>query len=67
MYNATKKPEEIETHFGDYTYTPLAQLRFTATVCDDTETMYRPANLQISGYQPQDDLSELDLDKSQLR
>ncbi len=63
MYNATKKPAEIKTQFGDYTYTPLAQLRFTATVCDDTETMYRPAIYRISNYQPQDDQSELDLDK----
>ena len=63
MYNATKKPEEIKNKFGDYTYTPLAQLRFVATVCDDTETMYRPAIYRISNYQPQDDPSELDLDK----
>ena len=42
---------------------PLAPLRFTATVCDDTETMYRPAIYKISNYQPQDDQSELDLDK----
>lgn len=63
MYNATKKPEEIKTQFGDYTYTPLAQVRFIATVCDDTETMYRPAIYRISNYQPQDDPSELDLEK----
>jgi predicted nucleotidyltransferase len=63
MYNATKKLEEIKTRFGDYTYTPLAQMRFIASVCDDTETMYRPAIYKISNYQPQDDQSELDLDK----
>jgi predicted nucleotidyltransferase len=63
MYNATKKPEEIKTQFGDYTYAPLAQVRFIATVCDDTETMYRPAIYRISNYQPQDDPSELDLEK----
>jgi predicted nucleotidyltransferase len=63
MYNATKKPDEIKTQFGDYTYTPLAQVRFIANVCDDTETMYRPAIYRISNYQPQDDPSELDLEK----
>jgi len=64
MYNATKKPEEIKTKFGDYTYTPLAQLRFTATVCDDTETMYRPAIYRISNYQPQDPQSEINLEQT---
>jgi predicted nucleotidyltransferase len=63
MYNATKKPMEIKVQFGDYTYTPLAPVRFMATVCDDTETMYRPAIYRISGYLPQDPQSELDLDK----
>ena len=64
MYNSTKKPEEIKTKFGDYTYTPLAQLRFTATVCDDTETMYRPAIYRISNYQPQDPQSEINLEQT---
>jgi uncharacterized protein len=63
MYNATKKPEEVKTQYGDYTYTALEPVRFTATVCNDTETMYRPAIYKISSYQPQDDQSELALDK----
>ncbi len=63
MYNATKKPEEIKGKFGDYTYTPLAPVRFFATVCGDTETMYRPANYKITNYQPMDAQSELDIDK----
>jgi predicted nucleotidyltransferase len=67
MYNATKKPHEIKGTYGDYTYTPLAPLRFTATVCDDTETMYRPAIYKISNYQPQDAPSELDIDKIPLQ
>ena len=64
MYNATKKPEEIKTQFGDYSYTPLAPLRFIATVCDDTETMYRPATYKISNYQPQDPQSEISLEQT---
>ncbi len=63
MYNATKTPDEITTQYGDYTYTPLAPVRFTATICKDTETMYRPAIYKITNYQPQDDQSELDLEK----
>jgi uncharacterized protein len=63
MYNATKNPEEIKGKYGDYTYTALAPLRFTATVCDDTETMYRPAAYRITNYKPMDAQSELDLEQ----
>jgi predicted nucleotidyltransferase len=63
MYNATKKSEEIHGSYGDYTYTPLATVRFAATVCDDTETMYRPAIYKIGNYKPLDPQSELDLDQ----
>jgi len=63
MYNATKNPSEIKGNYGDYTYTPLAPVRFLATVCDDTQTMYRPAIYKITNYQPQDGQSELDLEQ----
>jgi predicted nucleotidyltransferase len=63
MYNATHKPEEVKAKYGAYRYIPLDPVRFQATVCDDTETMYRPATYKISSYKPQDDQSELDLDK----
>jgi uncharacterized protein len=63
MYNATKKSDEIKTQYGDCTFTPLAPLRLTATVCDDTETMYRPAIYKISNYIPADAQSELDLEQ----
>ena len=67
MYNATKKPEQVKEQYGAYNYVPLDAVRFFATVCDDTETMYRPAIYKISGYKPQDDQSELDLDKIPLQ
>ena len=67
MYNATKKPEEILGKFGDFTYTALAPVRFSATICDDTQTMYRPAVYKINNYLPQDAQSELDLDKIPLQ
>lgn len=63
MYNATKKPIEVTMQYGDYTFTPLAPVRFVATVCDDSQTMYRPAIYKISNYQPQDDQSELGLEQ----
>jgi predicted nucleotidyltransferase len=67
MYNATKKTEEIKSKYGDYTYTALAPVRFTAIVCDDTETMYRPAVYKIAQYKPQDAQSEVDIDKIPLQ
>jgi predicted nucleotidyltransferase len=63
MFNATKKTEEVKEKYGAYNYIPLDSVRFLATVCNDTETMYRPAIYKISGYKPQDDQSELNLDK----
>jgi predicted nucleotidyltransferase len=63
MYNATCKPEEITTRYGDYRYVPIAPVRFQCTVSDDTETMYRPATYRISNYKPLDASSELPLEK----
>jgi predicted nucleotidyltransferase len=63
MYNATRKPSEVTAKYGDFTFTPLEPVRFIATICSDTETMYRPATYKITNYQPIDDQSELDLDK----
>ena len=64
MYNATKKPNEVTAKYGDYTYTPLAPVRFAATICDDTQTMYRPAIYKITNYQPQDAQSEIPLEQT---
>jgi uncharacterized protein len=63
MYNATRQFDDVTVKFGQYKYTPLATVRFTATVCSDSETMYRPATYKISGYKPQDPESELPIDK----
>jgi len=60
MYNATKNPPEIMGKYGDYTYTPLTPVHFTATVCNDTQTMYRPAIYKIINYKPQDAQSDVD-------
>jgi predicted nucleotidyltransferase len=63
MYNATRQFNEISTKFGQYKYTPLSSVRFQATVCDDSEAMYRPATYKISGYKPLDSESDLSGDK----
>ncbi len=63
MYNATKQPEQVKEKYGAYRYIPLDPVRFQATVCDDTETMYRPAIYKITNYKPIDDQSELDLEQ----
>ncbi len=63
MYNATRQSDDVTVKFGQYKYTPLATVRFQATVCSDRETMYRPATYKISGYKPQDPESELSIDK----
>lgn len=63
MYNATRQFEDVKTKYGQYKYVPLDPVRFTCTICDDRETMYRPATYKISGYKPQDPESELPLDK----
>jgi predicted nucleotidyltransferase len=63
MYNATRQFDDVTVKFGQYKYTPLATVRFQATVTNDRETMYRPAIYKISGYKPQDPESELPIDK----
>ena len=63
MYNATRKPEEVNTKYGMYKFIPLDPVRFTCTICNDRETMYRPATYKISGYKPLDPESELAIDK----
>ncbi|XHH10031.1 MAG: nucleotidyltransferase domain-containing protein [Candidatus Bathyarchaeia archaeon] len=63
MYNATRQFDEVQTKFGQYKYTPLAPVRFQATICSDREAIYRPATYKISGYKPQDPESELPFDK----
>jgi predicted nucleotidyltransferase len=64
MYNATRKTNEVKSQYGDYTFTPLAPVRFTATVCDDSETMFRPAIYRITNYQPEDPQSEVSIEQT---
>lgn len=63
MYNATRKPAEIKTHYGAHRFSSLTPLRFQCTVSDDTEVMFRPATYKIADYKPLDAASELPADR----
>jgi predicted nucleotidyltransferase len=63
MYNATRRPEEVKTHYGDARFSSIDPVRFKCTVTDDTEAIFRPATYKITNYNPLDAESELPLDK----
>jgi predicted nucleotidyltransferase len=50
MYNAVRKPEEINSEYGDYKFKPLSPVKFSCTVEDDGEAMFRPAIYKIKDY-----------------
>lgn len=59
VYNAVRKPEEIDSPHGRLRYTPIKNVTFSCEVVDDSETMFRPAIYPIRCYQPDDSASEL--------
>jgi len=63
MYNAARKPEEIETEYGSTKFTPIAPVKFQCTVIDDTESIFRPATYKIKNYKSLESTSELQIDK----
>jgi len=63
MYNATRKPEEINTAYGQFRFSPIKPVRFNCVVNDDSEAMFRPATYKIAKYKPSDTASELPPDK----
>jgi predicted nucleotidyltransferase len=63
MYNAIRKPEEIKVKYGMFRYSPIAPVKFTCTVEDDSEAMFRPAIYRIEAYRPSDPSSNLPVDK----
>ncbi|MGA3192961.1 MAG: nucleotidyltransferase domain-containing protein [Candidatus Bathyarchaeia archaeon] len=54
MYNAVRKPEEINSKYGIAEYFPIAPVSFCCTVKDDSEAMFRPAIYGIENYVPAD-------------
>lgn len=59
MYNAVRKPEEVTTKYGEYTYTPITPVKFQCIVKEDNEAMFRPAIYKIKDYYPLGKSSEL--------
>jgi predicted nucleotidyltransferase len=51
MYNAVRKPEEINSKYGEYHYTPIYPIKLRCTVKDDSEAMFRPAIYKIENCQ----------------
>jgi predicted nucleotidyltransferase len=59
VYNAMRKPEEIDAQHGRLRYTPIKKVMFSCEVVDDSENMFRPAIYLIRDYQPDNSASEL--------
>ena len=60
MYNAVRKPEEIDTKYGEHVYTPIKTVSFECKVVDDSESMFRPAIYKIAKYRPLNEESKLE-------
>jgi predicted nucleotidyltransferase len=63
MYTAVRKPEEVNSKYGTFTYTPIAPVKFYCTVEDDSEAMFRPAIYKIADYEPVKPFSALSKEK----
>jgi len=59
MYNAVRKPEEINSKYGEFKYTPITPIGFCCTVKDDSQAMFRPAIYKIEDYKPSNPVSVL--------
>jgi predicted nucleotidyltransferase len=67
VYNAVRKPEEIDAQRGRLRYTPIKNVMFSCEVVDDSENMFRPAIYPIRNYKPDDSASELSKDQVPAR
>ncbi len=47
MYNAVRRPEEVNAGYGAFSYTAIKPVQFVCTVTDDTQSMFRPATYGI--------------------
>jgi predicted nucleotidyltransferase len=63
MYNAVRKPEEVDSKYGEAKYTVMAPIAFTCRVKDDSEAMFRPAVYEVKDYDAQNKSSTLTTDK----
>jgi len=54
MYNAVRKPEEVNSKYGLHKFKPLKPVKFQCTVKDDSEAMFRPAIYKVENCKPLD-------------
>jgi hypothetical protein len=60
VYNAVRKPKEVQVKYGDYKCAPVVPISFRCKVEDDSEAMFRPAIYQVGDYQPLNSASRLE-------
>ncbi len=63
MYNAIRKPEDVNSRYGEFKYSPLTPVKFHCTVKNDDEAMFRPAIYKIEDYKPIGSISTLPKDE----
>jgi hypothetical protein len=63
MYNAIRRPEEVNSKYGEFKYLPLTPVKFYCRVNNDDETMFRPAIYKIEEYEAIDSGSTLRKDE----
>lgn len=63
MYNAVRKPEEVNSKYGTHKYLPVNPVKFHCIIKDDSEAMFRPAIYKIENYEPVHSASMLSEDK----
>jgi predicted nucleotidyltransferase len=63
MYNAVRRPEEVGSKYGEYKFSSIIPLKFSCTVKDDNEAMFRPAIYKIGDYKPVTSASTLPKEK----
>jgi predicted nucleotidyltransferase len=64
MYNAVRRPEEVNSKYGAFKYSPIFSVNFRCTVEDDKEAMFRPAIYKIKDYEPENPTSKLPKNKT---
>jgi len=52
VYTAVRKPEEINTHYGQRAYFPLGRVKLSCRVVGDGEAMFRPAIYHVASCEP---------------
>ncbi|MHA1143613.1 MAG: nucleotidyltransferase domain-containing protein [Candidatus Helarchaeota archaeon] len=60
VFNATRTLKEIQNNYDLFQYEPLKQVKFHATILANSESVFRPATYEISGWEPCNEASYID-------